>query len=59
MKRKKTLESDAVNHGNKFAIRHTMANSSSKQQHSCSKSNIATHCTAAGRCIYISICKLV
>ena len=32
MKRKTKLESDAVNHGNNFAIRHTMTNSSSKQQ---------------------------
>ena len=56
MKRNKTLESDAMNHGNKFCH---PANDEEHQQQaaasssSCSNSSIATQYTAAGRYIRI------
>ena len=48
MKRKKTLEAYAMNHSNKFAIRHTMTNSGSNN------SSAGTHRATAAAEKYIA-----
>ena len=52
MKRKKTLESDAVNHSNKISTRHTWRTAAASSS-SCSNSSITPHYTEAGRSIRI------